>query len=42
MGFSCRGFAIELGISAVYLSDIENNHRPAQKPYEKIYGKTWC
>ena len=35
MGFSCRGFAIELGISAVYLSDIENNHRPAPKKLMK-------
>ena len=31
MGFSCRGFALQLDISAVYLSDIENNHRPAPK-----------
>lgn len=26
---SVRAYAIELGISAVYLSDIENNNRPA-------------
>ena len=40
MGFSCRGFAIELGISAVYLSDIENNHRPApQKLLKKLMLK---